>query len=179
MSHNLPDATLITPTLLRRARAEGEQEGGDGRHVLVIRKRDGAVLTHKPASPDLDMDQLVYAMELLQFVNREIHHDGAWVVVFTHPVAQTLPLAGAFYARMCGIWLDQDGDPQFTIDWINGESEDELTFHEMVINGVIDRAHAYEAAWQSWHEMMRKVLEPRQDQLYRKALGEQAPSAKH
>src|SRR4051812_19586677 len=119
---------VISPTLLRRFAAEGEMEEGDGRYFGVIQRDNGDLLVHHPASPSAIAPQLLWAGEVLRLLNRELHHDGAWVLVFTHP--QSVPgisvlhhSGHAEYRRYGLIWLDADGDPQFTMEWQAGTAE--------------------------------------------------------
>lgn len=179
------EGLLITPTLLQRFVLEAEFEGGDGRYYALIQRANGDMLSHHPGSPMLDTAQLLWAIEVLRKLNRELHHDGAWVVCFTHP-APIDPSTFAVienpkrwaYKRYCLIWIDQDGDPQFTQEWVAGENSDFTHFAHVVLAGTDSTMQKCEASWLTWRTMMREVLDPQQDQLYRRARGEAAPSAR-
>jgi len=175
----IDEETLITPTLLRRFLLEAYCDGGDGRHYAIIRKPDGHVLVHheQPASPKLALEQLTWAADLLRLLNREIHHDGAWVIVFTHPetphyesILHSTPTHWK-YRRYAILWIDEDGDPQFTQEWSQNDSE-MLDFADVVVAGLESTAAKAETAWQLWNTHMRDVLDPAEGQLVKAAKGE-------
>jgi len=174
---------VLTPTLLRRFELEAQFEGGDGRHYALIRRDDGSLLSHHPGSLPAVPDQLMWADDMLRLLNRELHHDGAWVVCFTHIKPQPIdcvlynPQHGD-YGRYCLIWLDQDGDPQFTQQWMEGEGE-LRDFADVILAGRGSTAQKCETSWQLWHEMMRKVLAPKEGQTFKRAQGQRAPSTRH
>lgn len=177
----LPEDLAITPALLRRFEGEAELEGGDGRHYAVIQRNDGSILVHHPASPQLSPMQMIWAADALKLLNREIHHDGAWVVVFTHPKPQLENIfqdaKHADYRRYVLLWMDRDGDVQIPIEWLEGDNEDFRTFTDVIMAGVHSTAQKAEGCWQVWHTMMIEVLEPREGQTFKRAQGERAPSA--
>lgn len=181
----LSEADIITPTLLRRFKLEGEFEGSDGRHYGLIPRDDGSLMCHHPGSPAVDAVQALWAADVLKLLNRELHHDGAWVVVFTNvrPVSLECVLANpghAPYDRYCLIWLDADGDPQFTVEWEAGITSDLQDFADVLLAGIESTAQKCEAAWSLWHTHMRQVLDPRIGKdTYRRAKGERAPSVRH
>lgn len=174
--HKLDDRRLITPAILRRFEAEAEMEDGNGQHYAVIQRADKGFLDHNPGSPELDGMQAVFARDVLTMLNRELHHNGAWVMVFTHPAPFDFIGMGQMYRRFGLIWLDADGDPQFTLDWAEGVGE-QIDFTDVLIDGKECWGDQAEAAWQSWHENMVRVIDPKSNQTYRRALGESAPSA--
>lgn len=173
----LDEKLLITPFLLRRFEAEAHVDGGDGRHYALIRRPDGDFLSHHPGSPMLDPAQSLWTGDVLRLLNRELHHDGAWVCVWTHPMP--VPLESVIhinphseYGRYALIWLDQDGDPQFTVEWERGITTDLQDFAAVLLQGINATAQKAEAAWQIWRTYMREVLDPQPDQLIRRAQGE-------
>lgn len=173
MPHKLEDNTLINPALLRRAIGEAEEDGGDGRHFLVIQKADRSYLEHNPYSPEPDGLQKVYAQTCLTLLNDELHHDGAWVALFTHPdvtIGWVLE-----YQRITFLFLDADGDVRFPFTWQQGAQSDEKDWAELIANGTHSLAHCAEHAWRLWRESM-DVLDAQPDQTYRRALGEEAPT---
>lgn len=182
---SLPEHDVITPTLLRRFRDEGAFEDADGRHCgLILRDGGRDLIKHAPPdSLDPSPEQLLWAGDILRLLNRELHHDGAWVVVFTHvlPVDAFCILrdvSAANYGRYALIWVDQDADPQFTVEWQAGEG-DLRTFVDVMLAGVASTGQKCEMAWEIWQTHMRKVLEPKLGQLFRRAKGERAPSVRH
>lgn len=180
----LPDDKLITPTLLRRFKDEADLEGGNGQHYALLQLENGNLTKFNPYSPNLAPEQILWAADVLRLLNRELHHDGAWVVVFTNPKpspGQCIMAAPTHcdYERYGLIWLDADGDCQFTVEWAAGESGDLIDFADVMIAGKESTAEKCEAAWEAWHLMMRKVLEPKPEQLFKRAQGQRAPSARH
>jgi hypothetical protein len=175
-------ATPVMTNLLTRFEVEAEEEGGNGQYYGVIQRDNGEWIDHNPHSPEFDPAQAMFARDVVELLNKELHHDGCWVIVFTHPRQRRVQLreesgrfAGVYafaqYDRFGFIWLDSDGDPQFTMDWANGECE-ELDFAECLVSGRESWADRCEAAWQKWNLYMRKVLQPKQDQLIKKAQGQ-------
>lgn len=170
------DDLLITPFLLRRFAREAQMEGAEHpRYYAVIQRRDGHFLDHNPASPELEEMQAVFARDLLQMLNKELHHDGAWVIVFTDPQPPTALISLKWeYRRFAVIWVDRDGDPQFSLEWLQGESE-EFDFADVLLSGLESWGARAETAWQQWKLLMRDVLDPSSDQLIKRAQG-QAPT---
>lgn len=179
-------ADLVTPTLLQRFELEAGLEGGnEHKYCGVILREDGDIFVHHPVSAALDSMQMLWAARALKLLNRELHHDGAWVVVFTHPMPVEFESAAhasprsSYYQRYALIWIDQDGDPQFSQEWQNGQDTELIDFTAVILCGIESTAQKCEASWQTWHLMMRKVLEVKEGQgkTYKRARGERAPSA--
>lgn len=179
----LDDDTLITPTLLRRFISEALLEHGDGRHCAFLLRSNGNLVRHNPASPDIVPEQTMFADDVLRRLNRELHHDGAWVIVFTHP-NPTPPGWSIFtqprteYRRYVLLWLDADGDVQLPIEWVEGES-DLLDFAEVLAAGIDSVLNLCEGAWTMWHLHMREVIDPQPGETFQRARGERAPSARN
>jgi hypothetical protein len=179
---HISESLVITPTLLRRFQAEGEMEEGDGRYYGVIQRDNGDLLVHHPASLSAVAPQLLWAGEVLRLLNRELHHDGAWVLVFTHPHSvpgpSVLHQAGhAEYRRYGLIWLDADGDPQFTMEWQHGTAE-LPSFTDVMLAGIESTAQKAEQAWMLWDDS-HKTLDLKAEQTFKRAQGQRAPSARH
>lgn len=181
----LDDRVLINVALLRRFELEGSFEGADGRYYALIRRRDGDLLSHHPIGPQVDPQQMLWAGRVLGLLNRELHHDGAWVLVFTHPrPPRALTVIEDpkhwLYDRYCLLWVDQDGDVQFTVEWQKGDGE-LYDFTDVVLAGIESTTAKCESAWQLWHTMMRQVPEIKANdpRTYKRAAGERAPSVRH
>lgn len=175
----LPDKLLITKLLLRRFVLEANLEGGNGQHYAIMVREGGHIVAHNPHSPELDPLQFEWATALLRYLNRELHHGGAWVIAFTHPEAPALAISNmARYRRYAIIWLDHDGDPQFSQEWAKGEGE-MLNFEDVMDAGLWTTAMKAEAAWSLWHHHMRDVLAPGEGQTFARAAGETPSSLKH
>ncbi len=175
--------TIMTPLLLRRFQDEATFEDGDGRYYAVVHGEDGRIFVHHPGSPTLSAEQLMFATDILQLLHRELHHDGAWVMVFTRPAQPDGVISIENpkhweYERFGFIFIDADGDPQFTYEWERGGSE-LLDFTEVLLAGPHSWANKCETAWQTW-AMSQKALDLRPDQTFRQAKGEAMPStARH
>jgi hypothetical protein len=179
MGHKLSDETLITPALLRRFIAEGELEDGNGQHFAVIQMQDGSYCEYNPYSPEADPLQAGWVRDVLRMLNSELHYDGAWVCCFTHPAPTGLVQRFVEYNRCCWIWLDRDGDPQFTSDWVKDGHHQHLDFADVVISGVVSQVQRCEMAYSAYFEMMQTdMLDAKPEHKFRRALGEKAPSAR-
>lgn len=179
----LPFDQAVTPLLLRRFEQEGHLEDGDGRYYACVLRADNDLKVHHPFGPSASIEQILWAGQVLRLLNADVHHDGAWVLVFTHllPVNIDALLAGnrAGYGRYALIWIDKDGDPQFTVEWLAGENADFSRFADVINAGIESTAQKCEAAWMTWHLHMRKIPEVREGQhTFRRAKGERAPSAR-
>ena len=178
----LTDDLLITPALLERFEGEAFLEGGNGQFYAFIRTGDGKLIAHHPGSPQIIAEQTMWAADVLHRLNKDLHHDGAWALVFTAPLR---PLQGEAifahpdhieYGRYVLIWLDQDGDPQFSVEWVQNESE-LLDFSDVLLAGIDSTVDKMEGAWQMWNLHMRDVIEPAEGQTFKRARGQRAASA--
>lgn len=165
---------IVTPTLLQRFAAEAAMDGGDGRHYGMVLRDDGGVRNFDPASPAPAPEQALWAANVLYALNYELHHDGAWVIVFTHP--KFTDAKHVEYGRYAIIWLDHDGDPHFTMEWEAGTGE-LRDFADVMLAGINSTLAKAEAAWDLWRIQQRDVIDARPDQLYKRAQGQHAPSS--
>jgi hypothetical protein len=178
----LSDDLLITPTLLRRFELEAQFEDGDGRYYAIIRCENGRIVPIPFCAWELKPDQRMFAEDVLRKLNRELHHDGAWVICFTHVKRPSLEcvlldIKDADYARYALIWVDRDGDPQVTQDWMEGTTDELRDFAAVLAAGIESLMAKCETSWLLWHEMMVDVIEPEEGQTYKRAQGQRAPSA--
>lgn len=174
---------LMTPTLLRRFVLESLEEGGNGQFYACVMRDNYDLVVEHPASPALDPAQLLWVRDVLHRLNKELHHDGAWVAVFTHPKAPALEtvlhnLRHVEYARYGLIWVDEDGDPQFTQEWVNGENSDFKDWSDVLLAGIVSTMQKAETSWETWR-MSCRVLDRKKEQTFARAQGETAPSLRH
>lgn len=179
----LREDDIITPTLLKRWQDEAEFEHGDGRHFGLILRDDNHSLIAHTRGPALSPDQMLWAGTILRMLNTELHHDGAWVIVFTHPMPPKLETVlhnptHCEYGRYAFIFLDQDGDPQFTMEWETGITSDLKDFAAIVEQGPLATCTKAEMAWVEWSES-RRALELRPGETFKKAKGQAPSNARH
>ncbi|WOF74143.1 hypothetical protein QMT40_001790 [Parvibaculaceae bacterium PLY_AMNH_Bact1] len=170
--HKLDDKTLITKTLLERFDLEA-----DGAYSAVMQKNDGSFLEHT-IGPAITAARMLFSQDLLSFLHRELAYDGAWVIVHTHPKPPTVPEVECEHGRFGIIFLDQDGDPQFTVEWEENDGE-MLDFADVLLAGMETWGGLCYTALMQQRHFMKDVLDPTEGQTFQKARGEKAPSAIH
>lgn len=169
--HRLDDKVLVTRSLLQRFVDEAGIEGGSGQHYALIQLNDGSFTAHNPASPEPDPAQVMFGRDVLTTLNRDLHHDGAWVFFLSHPEHMAHVLESTvMYARFGFIWLDSDGDAQFTFEWEKGAGE-ELYFHECLFSGINSWIERAETAWKTW-AWTREALDAKPEQMVKRAQGQ-------
>lgn len=92
------------------------------------------------------------AEELLRSLNREVGHDGGWIVGFSHPPASHNLIRSDgdnVFARMFCIWLDEDGDPQFTY-----ETDEDMAM--VIQTGSHYFTQMCEESYQKWLDLLGK-----------------------
>ncbi len=171
--HKVDDDTIVTPALLRAFIRIAEEEGNNGQHYAVIQQMDGGFLDHNPHSPELEPMQAIFARDVITMLNKELHHDGVWLIVFTAPGALAHMLQSVNeYTRFTVMWLDKDGDLHIRIEWVAGET-DELDFADVLESGLESWGERCEQAWQMWNMMTHQVLEAERQKTVMLAKGEQ------
>lgn len=166
------DELLVSPLIRQRLMDESEdtQSRLTG-YWAVLTKATGVqaqVSAGTPMRPD-PMQQM-FALDMAQALNRHLRHDGAWIVFWTHPVPAPIVLSLETEFRMWHfLWIDEDGDPGFTID-------NEDPFQTVLDCGPDHWIESAEHGWQQWKEMMRDVLDPSAEQTFKRAQG-QAPTS--
>ena len=163
--------TVITPTLKRRLAAEAS----GGPYVCYF-AAEGATHTLKgvgAVSPSPLQDMI--ARDIVGRFNREIHFDGTWLAVLTDlPSGAALVLSDLNYDAMRFLWMDGDGDVQFTIEvWDDPVS--------VAMAGMVHWMEQAVEAHQQW-KRQRDVLDlsERRGELVREAKGEKrAPALIH
>jgi hypothetical protein len=166
---------LITSSLKERldleAAADGELYPGVIPSFYAFMKlENGQVLpfsggdrTNEPSEM-----QKVFGTVMCEALNSDLHHDGAWVVAFTHP--PSVLLLGTGYdnwQRMVRIFIDKDGDAQFSIE-TTGD------FRSICTTPVEDWVQGAELCWKKWRHLMVDVLDPSEGQTYKRSQGQQA-----
>ena len=170
--HRLDEDRLITPALLRRFEAESADEGSpeSGPYHAIIMRSNGDLIEHV-MGPRVASWQFVFVNDLLKALNRDLHHDGAWVAVYTHPAPAALIVeVERAYMRLVLMWMDGDGDVRIPFEI------EEADFSKIVEQGLHRWLGEAETAWQTWKKLMIDVLDPKSDQLYKRAQG-QAPTS--
>lgn len=128
----------------------------------AIQRTSGAV--HRFESNMLvlpTVEQQVFLMELLRRLNREIHHDGRWIVAWTHG-----------NQRWIAMWVDPHGDIAFTMD-------NEDRWEEVIKQPMLYWVGDCEGSWTAWHHSMVTVLNPAPEAEYKRAQGQRPPSTLH
>lgn len=163
----MDDSLLFTSTLASRYAAEAQGVG----YWMVVTASDGKQRVQTRCDTPLPM-QAMFCRDLGLALNRHLGHDGAWIVGLVNP----MPLlvidqagAGRDYERAVVMWVDADGDPQFTM-----EIEDE--WWRILYCGPDAWIEKAEEAWRRWHHHMRDVLDPRPGETYKRAKGQKPTS---
>lgn len=163
MGHKLDDDLLVSLALQIRIQDEADFESGlkDQPYWCAVERSNGDFKAFESGYKP-EFHEILIAEQIIQALNKEIAHDGAWVVLWTDNGT-----------RFAMLWVDGDGDVQFTCD----VDEDGA--------GMVEKADLYvwigqaEEAWQSWHHNMVTVLDPTEDQLFKRAQGQRPPSTIH
>lgn len=165
----------VRDNLMTRFDLEATIEGGNG-GVYAYVMRDSGSFDEIGNYARPIYEQVMFAQDVLTLVNREIHHNGAWVAFFTNPAPPASILnTETDFKRFGFIFIDGDGDPQFTVDWAEGEGDD-FDFSDVLKSGLEAWGHKLEGAWAQWHHLMRDVIDPAEGQTFKKAQGQRASS---
>lgn len=104
----------------------------------------------------LDIDphehQKGMARTLRESLQREAHHDGVWILGWTHPPSSTdaiLEDGDNCWGRLVMIWLDEDADPQYTV-------ESDLPIAQMISHGMQYYIDLAQQAHERWKESYGK-----------------------
>lgn len=181
----LKEDQVITPALLKRFEAEAALGQASDAYYALIQRDNGDILSHHPFGPAAVPEQIMWAVDVIRSLNRELHHDGAWVIVFTDPkppekgeCVAHLYAGHREYAKYALLWLDQDGDVQFAQEWVMGESE-LLDWCDVLMQGLEAVMQKCETSWSIWHHHMREVIEPAEGQTFKRAKGQAPSSVRH
>lgn len=159
------DEFLALPAL--RARLAAEAQGTDW--WAMTRRADlSPLIVGDTRNPPL-AEQRMFAMDMTAALNRHLHHDGRWILQFTHPDRHLIiGQRGSEYRRWVFLWMDADADIQFPV-------ENDEPFALALLAGPDHWMETAEQAWQSWCHHMRTVLAPITGQTFKRAQG-QAPT---
>lgn len=114
--------------------------------------------------------QVQFAKNLQDVLMREANFDGLWIVGWTHPPTKYAVLTEMDNAwqRLVLIWLDADGDPQYTIDY-------DKPVIQIISDGIDLHAQKAVDAHDQWreiygHDVMKDDMMLTEDQVSKKAL---------
>ncbi len=137
--------------------------------------REGEILQVKAGRIFLTSDQKLIGEEMLNLLNRSIHHDGSWRCVWCDPVekfwnAPTSMFLTNIPDRFEMHYLDGDRDPIFKVDctdkpWI------------MIDTGLTYYRDSCEEAYQTVKDFNENVLELSPNQTFKQAKGEKLDHA--
>jgi len=156
----LPENIWNSPVIRKRLAQEALFESNRGvsqlpHYWMTVPEGDSKagniVLKNYETSPfniDPHILQQEFALGVRKGLQREEHRDGLWIAGWTHPPshAHAIRVDGDnVWGRLIMIWLDEDADPQFTL-------ESDMRFIEIVENGVGYYIRLAAEAFQTWDE---------------------------
>ena len=162
--HYLDDSNLKTNNVIQRLIDESQQE----EFVAVLTQHDGSRSWVGPGLLPV-AGQMITAFNMALKINKEINHDGAWIIQLIKSQQQPIVLKSEFaeYSSFLFIWMDRDGDCQFTV-----ELDDSIK--EIINAGIIHWIDQLEDAYILWKES-QEVLELAPGQTVKAAKGERMP----
>jgi hypothetical protein len=168
-SHNLPDELVVTKATLKRIAAEAA-DSGSRTFFALLQLRNGSFQSYECFGIELDETQMMFSRDLIGDLNRELHHDGAWLIVWS--IAQRKPKGSigksTEFRKFTLLWMDRDGDIAFPI-------ECERSFDDYLAEGIHAMMAKCEQAYFLWLEAMNALaLTP--DETFKRAQGQEAPS---
>ena len=160
----LDDARIIRRALAGQIAAEAHGGG----YWCAFRAGGHLVTKEKGRCRPL-VPQRVAAIDLLDRLNREVHHDGTWIVAWADPV-ETMVAGGLLSMPVPQrlVWMHKDGDGDVNVAVDTDDSIEEIA---ATLDQRVDDAAK---AMQKYREIMADV-EVRPDQTRKAALGQ--PSA--
>jgi hypothetical protein len=171
-------STTILERLQQEAEIDGDQIPSRPLYWCTFQLPNKEIHTNMNFKPDFATVlphelQIDFAKGVLKALNTEVGHGGAWIVGYTHPPSkgECVKVEGDnVWDRLFCIWLDQDGDPQFTVENIR------WTFHEMLEAGAEFWMSQGQMCYSKWQELTHGVLDLKQGETFKRALGEKRPS---
>lgn len=120
-------------------------------------------------------NQIVWAECLVRLLNKHVGFDGSWLVEFTHypDLGTCLSVDPDLnWRRIVLIWMDKDGDVQFS-------SEITDPFVHVISTQPEHWIEQMTEAYENWKDIMKKSFEKQKKAFtYNEAQGEVAPSSK-
>jgi hypothetical protein len=124
---DLPNNLWKSPAIRKRLEAEARFEGSHKPQYWMVAPQadtqDGCVILRNYEASIFNVDpheaQTHFAKELQTTLQTGFHFDGIWIVGWTHPPSDSQAIRADgdnVWGRMIMIWLDEDGDPQYTVD---------------------------------------------------------------
>ncbi len=159
--HNLDDKLLSTQLLLERI----EIESCSGPFKFMVPLSNGRIEIAGPGKDPVWTHRL-FGSKIVEYLNHEINYDGAWILIWIKPENNSSIILpdGVSYTEIRILWIDKDGDVQFTV-----EIDDDLS--EMVKLGYHYWVEQCEDAHGHWRHQ-RKVLDLVDGQSFKHAQGE-------
>lgn len=171
MGHKLDDTLLALPAMRMRMDYEAELSGNQAQWVAAYTTKDGEERSFFPlVAPKPDVFCSMFVYDMLKGLNKELHHDGAWICGMFLPetLQEHVETFQARYRKFIFMWVDKDGDIHVPV-----EIDEPL---ETILSAGPDVwASQCEAAWHTVQELNR-TLDARSNDQYKRALGEKAPS---
>jgi len=156
LPNNLWNSPIIKQRLMMEATFDGDRGIPKKPHFWVLVPRAdikaGKVLLKNFDPNMLDRephpDQQAFAERLQVALMKEAHFNGLWIVGWTHPPSTygILTEQDNCWNRLIFIWLDRDGDPQYTL-------ESELPVINIIAHGKDYYVGLAHEAHDSWREM--------------------------
>lgn len=165
--HKVEEKALVTPALLRRFQMEGRGLPFWG----LIQTSEGKFLEHATGPDPIGLQRQV-ACDIVGALNKHLDHDGCWLWLYADP-GQALPVSiepGTEYGRFVIMWMDQDGDIQFPIEF-------DRPFIEYCAEGPDPMMEKCEGAWNTWRWAMKEVPDAKDSQTFKRALSEGASAS--
>lgn len=161
MGHKIDDDLLVTAALQQRLQDEANNLTPDATNRgawWIGLERSNGDFKYFSYGYTADAGEIAVAKNLIQVLNKEIAHNGAWVSQWC--------LGGR---HLNVLWIDRDGDPQFTVEF----EEDAYGMAFVELNHWTSQC---EDAFLLWQKMMIHALAPSSDQLFKRAKGQKNPS---
>ena len=158
MKRALPENLWTSPIIKNRLIVEATFDSNHGpaekhQYWTIVPQADskrGEIIlkNFKPGVMDIEPHEMQqeFARRLQEGLQKHAHFDGFWLVGWTHPPASWEVIredGDNCWYRLIMIWLDEDGDPHYTL-------ESDMPFPTMVENGLEYYAKLAHEAHETW-----------------------------